>query len=96
MTAAVQVLRKDVVQHRVLIAAWLACLAADVVLAVTPLDAVAAGGGWLPAFRVLRLLLTGGTAYLGAIVALAAVQSDPSTDTTAFWLTRPIARRDLL
>jgi len=51
---------------------------------------------WPVAYDLKRLAVSLLAALLGAFVAVAAIHSDPSVSTTAFWLTRPIGRGTLL
>jgi hypothetical protein len=97
MTAgASHIARKDLRQHRLWIAAY---------LAVVVVRALLIGAGIDASVRGQHLLVSFGMAYLGLCVlhlallvtiAVQLVQGDRLVGTTAFWLTRPVARGSLL
>jgi len=94
MRLALHVAAKDLRAHRLLVAAWGAALATDLVLSTGWAHGFVVT--WPLAYDLKRLAVSLLAALLGAFVAVAAIHSDPSVSTTAFWLTRPIGRGTLL
>ena len=94
MRLALHVALKDLRAFRLLLLAWGAALALDLVLST----------GWAHglvsvspvAYDLTRLAFSLLSSLLGAFVVIGAIHADPPVGTTALWLTRPIGRGQLL
>ncbi|RPJ70819.1 MAG: hypothetical protein EHM24_14340 [Acidobacteria bacterium] len=94
MRLSLHVAAKDLRAHSLLVGAWCAALVTDLVLSTGWAHMFVVT--WPMAYDLKRLAVSLLAALLGAFVAVAAIHTDPSVSTTAFWLTRPIGRGTLL
>ena len=96
MNLAWHVFKKDVRHLRGLLAAWVLLVAVQAGLSGSGLASSADNLAWEITFGIISFLVP----LLQSLVIFAVVplliQDEPLVGTTAFWFTRPIARRDLL
>ena len=95
MRTMLLVLRKDLRLLRLPIAAWLSLLVVQVVFTVSGLDLPRADGGF-EAWNTIATVLTACHLALLVVVVVGAAQTDPPSSPTAFWLTRPLGRFQVL
>jgi hypothetical protein len=97
MTAdAFHIARKDLRQHRLWIAAYLAVVVLRAVLIGSGVDAAVRGRSVLVSLGMAYVVLCVLHLALVVTVAVQLVQGDRLVGTTAFWLTRPVSRGALL
>lgn len=96
MNLALHIFKKDVRHLRGLLVAWVLLVAVQAGLSGSGLAASADNIAWEIAFGIISFLVP----LLQALVIFAVVplliQDEPLVGTTAFWFTRPIARKELL
>lgn len=96
MTTSLLLLRKDLRLLRVPIAAWLGVLALQVLLTLSRLDVGAQVDLGFEPWGMAAGTLNFAHFVLIALLATGVAQADPPAAPTAFWVTRPIARRSLM
>ena len=97
MTAgALHIARKDLRQHRLWIAAYLAVVVIRAVLVGSGVDAAIRDQGVLASLGMAYMVLSVLHVALLVTMAVQLVQGDRLVGTTAFWLTRPVSRGALL
>ena len=96
MNLAMHIFKKDVRHLRGLLAAWVLLVAVQAGLSGSGLAASADNLAWEITFGIISFLVP----LLQSLVIFAVVplliQDEPLVGTTAFWFTRPIARKELL
>jgi hypothetical protein len=96
MAGARHIARKDLRQHRLWIAAYLAVVVLRAVLVGSGVDAVIRDQGVLVSLGMAYMVLSVLHLALLVTTAVQLVQGDRLVGTTAFWLTRPVSRGALL
>jgi hypothetical protein len=92
----VHLMRKDVLEHRTWLAAFLGLTALRAALVGSGIDSSVRDRDLLMSLSLGHLLLTIVHGSLLVALAVQLVQADRPVGTTAFWLTRPIRRADLV
>jgi hypothetical protein len=92
----VHLMRKDVLEHRTWLAAFLGLTALRAALVGSGIDSTVRDRDLLMSLSLGHLLLTILHGSLLVALAVQLVQADRPVGTTAFWLTRPIRRADLV
>jgi hypothetical protein len=92
----VHLIRKDLGEHRAWLAAFLGLVAVRATLVGSGIDARISDQNLLTALSLAAFLLTILDGALLVALAVQFVQGDRLVGTTAFWLTRPVRRSDLV
>ncbi len=96
MGRVVHLIRKDLGEHRTWLAAFLGLVAARATLVGSGIDARLSDPNLLTALSLAAFLLTMLDGALLVALAVQLVQGDRLVGTTAFWLTRPVRRANLV
>jgi hypothetical protein len=88
-------MRKDVLEHRTWLAAFIGLAVVRAALVASGVDANVSDQNMLLSLSLAFLLLTIVHGALLVAIAVQLVQGDRLVGTTAFWLTRPVRRADL-
>ncbi len=96
MNIIMHIFKKDIRRLRLLTGLWILLLMAQLALLVSTFDATSGSMAWEGLFSVLGVLIPRLQMLVAFVLVPMIIQGEPLVGTTAYWLTRPIAARQLL